>query len=99
MNPIAQFVSLAKWAPLAYVVYAGGLAWFAADMGYLLRSAQLSERLKLDGQWAELEQQLERTMKSYRPFVWFTKRYILPGSRFEDTPGDFTLTLRGKRHT
>lgn len=80
MNPTAQFLSLANWAPLAYVVGAGGLGWFAADMGYLLRSAQRSERLKLDGQWAELEQQLRRTMKSYRPFVWFTERCLLPGS-------------------
>jgi tetratricopeptide (TPR) repeat protein len=79
MNSLAHFTSMDQLAPLGYLVLGGALAWYGADMRYILRSVQRRNQLTIEGRWAELEQHLERTSNTRRPFAWFHHRYLLPG--------------------
>jgi len=64
---------------LMYLTIVGGCIWFAADMLFLLRSAQRRHQLTLEGRWADLERHFEGVEKTRRPFAWFWQRYLLPG--------------------
>lgn len=59
---------------------AGVLAWFALDMRSILKEAQRKTQLSIDGNWRDLENHFERATRSLRPFVWFHRRYLLPGN-------------------
>jgi tetratricopeptide (TPR) repeat protein len=65
---------------LIYAVILGLLLWFSADMRSIVKAMQLKNRLSIDGRWDELEKYFQRASKSYRPFVWIHRRYLLPGN-------------------
>lgn len=58
----------------------GLLAWFASDMHSLLKSSQRKNQLSIDGRWKDLESYFQQARRPYRPFVWFYRRYLLPGN-------------------
>lgn len=64
---------------LAFVAV-GVLAWFAADMRFILKSSQRKNQLSIEGRWGELDQYFERASKTYRPFVWLHRHCLLPGA-------------------
>lgn len=66
--------------PVALVVTAVLLAWFAADMRSILKSGQRKNQLSIEGRWQELDQHFERTSRPGRPFVWLHQKYLLPGT-------------------
>ena len=63
-----------------YAVILGLLLWFSMDMRSIIKSMQLKNQLSIDGRWDELEKYFQRASKSYRPFVWFYRRYLMPGN-------------------
>ncbi len=58
----------------------GILAWFALDMRSILKALQCKTQLSIDGRWRDLENYFERATRTRRPFVWFHRRYLLPGN-------------------
>ncbi len=54
--------------------------WFSLDMRSIIKSSQRKNRLSIEGQWKDLEDHFERCSKSYRPFVWLHRYYLLPGN-------------------
>lgn len=73
-----------QYLPTIFQVYTfatiGVLAWFALDMRSILRSGGRKNQLAIEGRWKELEEHFERTLKTWRPFVWLHYRYLLPGN-------------------
>jgi tetratricopeptide (TPR) repeat protein len=65
---------------LILLVIVGLLLWFSADMTSIMKSMQRKNQLSIDGQWDELEKYFLQAPKNFRPFVWFHRRYLLPGN-------------------
>jgi tetratricopeptide (TPR) repeat protein len=80
MTLLSNITTMEQLAPLGCLAILGGLAWLAADMRSLLRSAQRRNQLAIEGRWVELEQLWERAPNTRRPFAWFHQRYLLPGN-------------------
>ena len=56
------------------------LAWFVWDMRSMLIAGQQKNRLSIEGRWKDLENHFKRGIGSRRPFVWFHRKYLVPGN-------------------
>src|SRR3954447_13506025 len=65
---------------LISAVIVGLLLWFSADMTSIIKAMQRKNQLSIDGRWDELDKYFQEASKSYRPFVWFHRRYLMPGN-------------------
>lgn len=46
----------------------------------MLKSNQRKTQLQIDGRWKDLEEHFKRAARTPRPFVWFYRKYLLPGN-------------------
>ena len=77
MNSHFDFFSLQNLVPFTVIVVAG---WFWLDMRSITLSLQRKNQLAIEGRWKDLEDHHKATAKAYRPFVWFYRRFLMPGN-------------------
>lgn len=56
-------------------------SWYVADMRSILRDLRRKNELSVSGNWKELEKYFESSAQTRRPFVWFRRRFLLPGNQ------------------
>ncbi|HEX4341812.1 MAG TPA: hypothetical protein VH255_00375, partial [Verrucomicrobiae bacterium] len=74
------FSSLQNIESLVALVVIALLAWFSLDMRSILKEGQRRNQLSIEGRWKDLEQHFEQISKPHRPFVWFYRKFLMPGS-------------------
>ena len=79
MNAHEHFLLLAGYAAIVVFVFILPI-WFSWDMRSILKWSQRKNELSIEGQWKDLEDHFERATKSWRPFVWLHRRYLIPGN-------------------
>lgn len=77
LNSQTGLLSYAGLLPLAFFLL---MVWIAWDMRSILKASQRKNQLSIEGRWQELERYFERCSRTYRPFVWFHRKYLLPGN-------------------
>ena len=86
IHPYLQILS----AVLLVVIFVGP-SWYIADMRSILKDLQRKNQLSVDGNWKELENFFVNSARTHRPFVWFHRKYLLPGN-LESTHAMFLFT-------
>lgn len=54
-------------------------SWYIADMRSILKSGRRKQELSIAGDWKGLEDYYEEEARTRRPFVWFRRKYLIPG--------------------
>lgn len=79
-----QWGLMDPYLPFLYAILFVGFfllpSWCVADMRSIIKSLQRKNQLAADGNWKELENYFESAARPHRPFVWFYRKYLLPGN-------------------
>ena len=68
------------FVPVLFLAVAVLASWYATDMRSIQKWLQRKSQLSIEGRWKELETHLQQASKSIRPFAWFYRRCLQPGS-------------------